>query len=58
MSRALETWHGAVGQVTPTSFLELLSSFVGILADKRTQVGTLQHRYSVGRGSWSPDCER
>ncbi|CAK9050575.1 Dynein axonemal heavy chain 1 (Axonemal beta dynein heavy chain 1) (Ciliary dynein heavy chain 1) (Heat shock regulated protein 1) (HSRF-1) (hDHC7) [Durusdinium trenchii] len=36
--------------VTPTSFLELLTSFVAILADKRNQVGTLQHRYSVGLG--------
>ncbi|CAE7602693.1 Dnah1 [Symbiodinium sp. CCMP2456] len=36
--------------VTPTSFLELLNSFVGILADKRKQVGMLQHRYSVGLG--------
>lgn len=36
--------------VTPTSFLELLTSFVGILADKRNQVGMLQHRYSVGLG--------
>eukprot|EP00933_Yihiella_yeosuensis_P041142 TRINITY_DN35573_c0_g1_i1.p1 TRINITY_DN35573_c0_g1~~TRINITY_DN35573_c0_g1_i1.p1 ORF type:complete len:1671 (-),score=457.77 TRINITY_DN35573_c0_g1_i1:233-5206(-) len=34
--------------VTPTSFLELLTSFVGILADKRKEVGTLQRRYSVG----------
>jgi dynein heavy chain len=33
--------------VTPTSYLELLSSFVVILADKRKQVGTAQHRYSV-----------
>jgi len=36
--------------VTPTSFLELLTSFVSILADKRNQVGMLQHRYSVGLG--------
>eukprot|EP00928_Gymnodinium_smaydae_P099490 TRINITY_DN9509_c0_g4_i4.p1 TRINITY_DN9509_c0_g4~~TRINITY_DN9509_c0_g4_i4.p1 ORF type:complete len:1500 (-),score=412.36 TRINITY_DN9509_c0_g4_i4:427-4926(-) len=34
--------------VTPTSYLELLSSFMGILADKRKEVGTLQHRYKVG----------
>merc|ERR1719375_1637767 len=34
--------------VTPTSYLELLSSFVSILAMKRRQVGTSQHRYQVG----------
>jgi dynein heavy chain len=34
--------------ITPTSYLELLSSLVNILADKRKQVGTAQHRYQVG----------
>jgi len=34
--------------VTPTSFLELLSSFRQILADKRDQVDTQRKRYSVG----------
>eukprot|EP00929_Paragymnodinium_shiwhaense_P087548 TRINITY_DN476_c0_g5_i1.p1 TRINITY_DN476_c0_g5~~TRINITY_DN476_c0_g5_i1.p1 ORF type:complete len:2570 (-),score=757.67 TRINITY_DN476_c0_g5_i1:167-7876(-) len=34
--------------ITPTSYLELLSSFSVILADKRKHVGTQQHRYSVG----------
>jgi dynein heavy chain len=34
--------------ITPTSYLELLSSFVSILAMKRKQVGTAQHRYQVG----------
>jgi len=34
--------------VTPTSYLELLSSFVAILAMRRKQVGTQQHRYKVG----------
>jgi dynein heavy chain len=34
--------------VTPTSYLELLSSYVQLLEMKRTEVGTLQKRYSVG----------
>jgi dynein heavy chain len=34
--------------VTPTSYLELLSSFQGVLALKRKTVGTQQHRYQVG----------
>jgi len=34
--------------ITPTSYLELLSSFVSILAMRRKQVGTQQHRYKVG----------
>ncbi|CAE8619847.1 unnamed protein product [Polarella glacialis] len=34
--------------VTPTSYLELLSSFVSVLDMKRKQVGTMQKRYSVG----------
>jgi dynein heavy chain len=34
--------------VTPTSYLELLSSFVQILDSKRKEVGTAQHRYQVG----------
>ncbi|KAF4673078.1 Dynein heavy chain 1, axonemal [Perkinsus chesapeaki] len=34
--------------VTPTSFLELLGSFKTILAEKRKEVGLLQHRYQVG----------
>jgi dynein heavy chain len=34
--------------VTPTSYLELLSSFANILAMKRKQVGTQQNRYKVG----------
>eukprot|EP00930_Biecheleria_cincta_P014239 TRINITY_DN1233_c0_g1_i1.p1 TRINITY_DN1233_c0_g1~~TRINITY_DN1233_c0_g1_i1.p1 ORF type:complete len:4262 (-),score=887.85 TRINITY_DN1233_c0_g1_i1:333-13118(-) len=36
--------------ITPTSYLELLASFMKTLADKRKEVGTLQHRYSVGLG--------
>ena len=31
-----------------TSFLELLSSFINILAMKRKQVGMQQHRYKIG----------
>ena len=34
--------------ITPTSYLELLTSFGSILAMKRKQVGTQQHRYQVG----------
>jgi len=34
--------------ITPTSYLELLSSFMTILANKRSQVGTQQQRYQVG----------
>eukprot|EP00928_Gymnodinium_smaydae_P009061 TRINITY_DN13347_c0_g3_i1.p1 TRINITY_DN13347_c0_g3~~TRINITY_DN13347_c0_g3_i1.p1 ORF type:complete len:4331 (+),score=1052.12 TRINITY_DN13347_c0_g3_i1:55-13047(+) len=34
--------------ITPTSYLELLSSFVSVLASKRKQVGTQQKRYQVG----------
>ncbi|CAE7660623.1 DNAH7, partial [Symbiodinium microadriaticum] len=33
---------------TPTSYLELLSSFISVLAMKRKQVGTQQKRYKVG----------
>lgn len=34
--------------VTPTSYLELLSSFAGVLTMKRKQVGTQQQRYQIG----------
>merc|ERR1719191_866486 len=34
--------------ITPTSYLELLSSFQGVLSLKRKTVGTQQHRYQVG----------
>jgi dynein heavy chain len=34
--------------ITPTSYLELLYNFTLVLADKRKEVGTQQHRYSVG----------
>merc|ERR1719191_2668540 len=34
--------------VTPTSYLELLSAFMSILAMKQKHVGTQQHRYQVG----------
>ena len=34
--------------VTPTSYLELLSSFKKILQMKRDEVGGYKHRYQVG----------
>eukprot|EP00746_Dinoflagellata_sp_MGD_P006891 gnl/MRDRNA2_/MRDRNA2_113587_c0_seq1.p1 gnl/MRDRNA2_/MRDRNA2_113587_c0~~gnl/MRDRNA2_/MRDRNA2_113587_c0_seq1.p1 ORF type:complete len:2479 (+),score=556.96 gnl/MRDRNA2_/MRDRNA2_113587_c0_seq1:117-7439(+) len=34
--------------ITPTSYLELLNAFQGVLALKRKTVGTQQHRYQVG----------
>jgi len=34
--------------VTPTSYLELLSSFAKILEDRRKQVGMMQSRYAIG----------
>jgi dynein heavy chain len=34
--------------ITPTSYLELLSSFMSVLNGKKRQVGTQQHRYQVG----------
>ena len=34
--------------VTPTSYLELLSSFKQILIDKRKEVGGYRQRYQVG----------
>ncbi|CAJ1398655.1 unnamed protein product [Effrenium voratum] len=34
--------------ITPTSYLELLNSFINVLSTKRKQVGTQQKRYKVG----------
>ncbi len=34
--------------ITPTSYLELLSSFAAVLEMKRKVVGTQKHRYQVG----------
>lgn len=39
---------GRHNYVTPTSYLELISSFKGVLAKKRGEILKLKRRYEVG----------
>ena len=39
---------GRRNYVTPTSYLELITMFTSLLADKRAEVIAAQHRYEVG----------